>query len=36
VLGDPSTHDRLVRELAVGTGVTVVFPDYIREHLTRA
>jgi acetyl esterase len=30
VLGDADTHDRLVRELAVGTGATVVFVDYAR------
>ena len=28
VFGGPQTHDRLVRELAVGTGAAVVFPDY--------
>jgi acetyl esterase/lipase len=28
VFGNPHTHDRLVRELAVGTGAAVVFPDY--------
>jgi acetyl esterase len=34
VMGDPTTHDRLVRELAVGTGATVIFVDYGRapEH----
>ena len=26
VFGDENTHDRLVRELAVGAGVAVVFP----------
>ena len=26
VFGSPQTHDRLVRELAVGAGVAVVFP----------
>jgi acetyl esterase/lipase len=31
VFGSPSTHDRLVRELAVGTGAAVVFPDYRRS-----
>jgi acetyl esterase/lipase len=30
VLGDTETHDRLVRELAVGAGATVVFVDYGR------
>lgn len=30
VLGDAVTHDRLVRDLAVGTGAAVVFPDYLR------
>ncbi|WP_460775532.1 alpha/beta hydrolase [Microbacterium sp. GXF7504] len=28
VFGSASTHDRLVRELAVGAGVAVVFPEY--------
>jgi acetyl esterase len=28
VFGNSHTHDRLVRELAVGTGSAVVFPDY--------
>ena len=28
VFGGPVTHDRLVREIAVGTGAAVVFPDY--------
>jgi acetyl esterase len=28
VLGGPRTHDRLARELAVGAGAAVVFPDY--------
>ncbi len=28
VFGSPQTHDRLVRELAVGVGATVVFPVY--------
>ncbi|RJK97481.1 alpha/beta hydrolase [Vallicoccus soli] len=28
VFGGPDTHDRLVREIAVGTGAAVVFPDY--------
>jgi acetyl esterase len=30
VFGDPATHDRLVRELAVGVGAAVVFCDYRR------
>jgi len=30
VFGDTLTHDRLVRELCVGTGAAVVFPDYVR------
>jgi acetyl esterase len=30
VFGDAHTHDRLVRELAVGTGAAVVFPEYDR------
>lgn len=28
VFGNHHTHDRLIRELAVGTGAAVVFPDY--------
>lgn len=34
VMGDAETHDRLVRELAVGAGATVVFVDFGRapEH----
>ncbi|MFJ5985591.1 alpha/beta hydrolase [Lentzea sp. NPDC092896] len=28
VFGNAHTHDRLVRELAAGTGAAVVFPDY--------
>jgi acetyl esterase/lipase len=28
VFGNAGTHDRLVRELAVGTGAAVVFPEY--------
>jgi acetyl esterase len=28
VFGNAHTHDRLVRELAVGAGVAVVFPEY--------
>jgi len=33
-MGDSATHDRLVRELAVGADATVVFVDYDRapEH----
>src|SRR3954470_12584820 len=31
VLGTADTHDRLVRELAVGTGAAVVFVDYDRS-----
>jgi acetyl esterase len=31
VLGNAHTHDRLVRELAVGTGAAVVFPEYSRS-----
>ena len=31
VLGDAHTHDRLVRELAVGAGAAVVFPEYDRS-----
>jgi acetyl esterase len=31
VFGDRSTHDRLIRELAVGVGAAVVFPDYHRS-----
>lgn len=30
VFGNAHTHDRLVRDLAVGTGAAVVFPEYIR------
>jgi acetyl esterase len=29
VLGDKITHDRLVREVANGTGATVIFVDYV-------
>jgi acetyl esterase len=34
VMGDSTTHDRLVRKLAVGTNATIVFVDYDRapEH----
>ena len=31
VLGSKATHDRLVRELAAGTGAAVVFVDYDRS-----
>jgi acetyl esterase len=31
VFGDAHTHDRLVRDLAVGTGAAVVFPEYVRS-----
>jgi acetyl esterase len=31
VLGDKDTHDRLVREIASGTGAAVVFVDYERS-----
>ncbi|HVX32711.1 MAG TPA: alpha/beta hydrolase [Solirubrobacterales bacterium] len=31
VLGDADTHDRLVRELCVGTGAAVVFVEYARS-----
>lgn len=31
ILGDKETHDRLVRELAVGAEAVVVFPDYTRS-----
>jgi acetyl esterase len=31
VFGSAHTHDRLVRELAVGAGAAVVFPDYERS-----
>ncbi|WP_033290945.1 alpha/beta hydrolase [Amycolatopsis jejuensis] len=31
VFGDFHTHERLVRELAVGTGAAVVFPEYSRS-----
>jgi acetyl esterase/lipase len=30
VFGDAHTHDRLVRDLAVGTGAAVLFPEYDR------
>ena len=31
ILGDRKTHDRLVREIAVGAGAAVVFVDYDRS-----
>jgi acetyl esterase len=31
VMGSPATHDRLVRELAVGVGAVLVFVDYDRS-----
>jgi acetyl esterase len=31
VFGDAHTHDRLVRDLAIGTGAAVVFPEYERS-----
>jgi acetyl esterase len=31
ILGDRNTHDRLVREIAVGAGAVVVFVDYDRS-----
>jgi acetyl esterase/lipase len=31
VFGDARTHDRLVRELAVGVDAAVVFPEYVRS-----
>jgi acetyl esterase/lipase len=31
VFGDHHTHDRLIRELAVGVGAAIVFPDYRRS-----
>jgi acetyl esterase len=31
VFGDFHTHERLVRELATGTGAAIVFPDYSRS-----
>ncbi|PXW28776.1 UNVERIFIED_CONTAM: acetyl esterase/lipase [Williamsia faeni] len=31
VFGDAHTHDRLVRDLATGTGAAVVFPEYDRS-----
>ncbi len=35
VLGDTSTHDRLIRELAVGADVSIVFVDYDRSPESR-
>jgi acetyl esterase len=35
VLGTADTHDRLVRELAVGAGAALVFVDYDRSPETR-
>ena len=35
VLGNAHTHDRLVRDLAVGTGASVVFPEYTPAPETR-
>jgi acetyl esterase len=35
VLGDKETHDRLVREIAVGAQATVVFVEYARAPETR-
>ena len=35
VLGNADTHDRLVRELAVGTGAAVVFVEYDRSPAAR-
>jgi acetyl esterase len=31
VFGDAHTHDRLVRDLAIGSGAAVVFPEYDRS-----
>ncbi|TDS80886.1 alpha/beta hydrolase [Amnibacterium kyonggiense] len=31
VFGDAHTHDRLVRDLVIGTGAAVVFPEYDRS-----
>src|ERR1700677_1407216 len=31
VFGDPITHDRLIRELAVGANAALVFPHYVRS-----
>ncbi len=35
VLGDKQTHDRLVRELAVGAGAALIFVDYDRSPESR-
>jgi acetyl esterase len=35
VLGGTTTHDRLVRELAVGTGAALVFVEYRGGHEPR-
>jgi acetyl esterase len=35
ILGDHTTHDRLIRELAVGTGAAVVFVDFDRSPESR-
>lgn len=35
VLGDKQTHDRLVRELAVGAGAVLIFVDYERSPESR-
>jgi acetyl esterase len=35
VLGDKETHDRLVRELAIGAGAVIVFVDYDRSPESR-
>jgi len=35
VLGGPISHDRLIRDLTVGTGATVVFVDYDRSPESR-
>ncbi|MGH8587401.1 MAG: alpha/beta hydrolase fold domain-containing protein [Gammaproteobacteria bacterium] len=35
VLGDKETHDRLVRELAVGASAVIVFVDYDRSPESR-
>jgi acetyl esterase len=36
VLGNAGTHDRLVRELAVGARAAVVFAEYDRSPATRS
>jgi acetyl esterase/lipase len=35
ILGGTTTHDRLVRDLAVGVGAAVVFVEYTRRRSTR-